>query len=206
MAVNPPYLLIDIDGVLNPFPGPGGSLPPDYQPHRVDLNGTDVPVWLNPDHGSWITELHSTGLVRPIWATSWQSAAARTIGPRLGLDAYPHIDLGPTRQLTRHPNGYLWKRDAVATWADQAPLVWIDDDFAHPDHEWARQRALNGVPTLLIQPDPYQGLRRAHIDAVRTWALAVTRNARTNGDRDDVAAHPPPLAAAVHASRGTGSY
>ncbi|PWV48617.1 hypothetical protein [Nocardiopsis sp. L17-MgMaSL7] len=81
---HPASLLFDIDGVPNPLPEPGGSLPPD-RPHRVDLNGTDVPVWLNSDHGSWITELHSTGLVRLIWATSWQSAAARTIGPRLGL-------------------------------------------------------------------------------------------------------------------------
>lgn len=51
MTVLSPYLLIDIDGVLNPFPGPGGSIPPGFRPHRLDPHGnTEAPVRLNPEH------------------------------------------------------------------------------------------------------------------------------------------------------------
>ncbi|RKS07200.1 hypothetical protein DFP74_2857 [Nocardiopsis sp. Huas11] len=199
MAALPPYLLLDVDGVLNPFPGPGGSLPPGHRPHRVPFNGhPGVPVWLNPDHGTWITATRALGLVRPVWASSWMGEADRLIGPRLGLGPVPYIDLGDPGALARHPHGYLWKRDPVGAWAAQEPLVWIDDDFAQPDHDWARERAINGVPTLLIQPDPYQGLQRGHIDAVRLWALAVIRNSHENG-ANGARPHPSSVPDTAHA-------
>lgn len=127
----PPYLLLDVDGVLNPFPGPSGSLPPEHRPHRVPYNGNlNVPVWLHPDHGIWLNALHSMDLVRPVWATSWMGKVDRLIGPRLGLSRLGHIGLGaPADVLTRHPNRHLWKREPVAAWAGNEPLVWTDDDF-----------------------------------------------------------------------------
>lgn len=194
MTVHPPYLLIDIDGVLNPFPGPGGSIPPGFQPHRLDRAGApNVPVWLNPAHGSWIIATRSLGIARPRWATSWNSEANRLIAAHVGLDPMPYVDLGTPTISTPHPTGYLWKRDPVAAWADDAALVWIDDDFSPPDHEWAKQRALSGIPTLLLQPDPYQGLQRSHIDAVRTWAIAVSQDLYTSKDL-----HGDPRARAPH--------
>ncbi|WP_160050864.1 HAD domain-containing protein [Nocardiopsis sp. FR4] len=200
METRPPYLLLDVDGVLNPFPGPSGSLPPEHRPHRVTYNGNpNVPVWLHPDHGIWLNALHSMNLVRPVWATSWLGEADRLISPRLGLGTLGHIDLGtPADVLTRHPNGHLWKREPVAAWAGNEPLVWIDDDFAQPDHDWAKQRAVDGVPTLLIQPDPYRGLQREHIDAVRMWAIAVMRDLHTNREHDDHTRPGPPVPTGAH--------
>lgn len=96
MAITSPYLLLDVDGVLNPFPGPGGSLPPGHRPHRVNLAGRPaVPVWLHPDHGVWLDALRSMGLVRPVWATSWMSEADRLLSPRLGLGTIPPSNLAP---------------------------------------------------------------------------------------------------------------
>lgn len=207
MAVHPPYLLIDIDGVLNPFPGPGGSVPPGFRPHRLDPNGNpDVPVWLNPAHGSWIIATRSMGIVRPRWTTSWNSEANRLIAPRLGLEPMPYVDLGTPDISTPHPTGYLWKRDPVSAWAGEAPLVWVDDDFAPPDHEWAKQRALSGIPTLLVQPDPYKGLQRSHIDAVRTWATAVMQDFHTNEGADEQPHAASPHRVSEDPQRGSGAY
>lgn len=206
MAVNPPYLLIDIDGVLNPFPGPGGSVPPGYRPHRLDPNGhANVPVWLDADHGAWIVAARSMRLVRPVWATSWMREANRLVAPLLGMDSIPYIDLGSPDIFTPHPWGYLWKRDPVSAWIGDAPIVWIDDDFAPPDHEWARQRSLGGAPTLLIQPDPFRGLQRHHVGAVRMWAIAVLQDLHANVSHDDDPAPGTPLATTSDASRSAGS-
>lgn len=112
-------------------------------------------------------------LVRPVWATSWMEEANRLIAPRVGIARLPCIDLGTPDISTPHPHGYLWKRDPVSAWLHDRPAAWIDDDFAPPDFAWAAQRARNGIPTLLIQPDPYAGLQRHHIDAVRLWAASV---------------------------------
>lgn len=108
MTVSPPFLLIDVDGVLNPFPGPGGSVPPGYRPCRLSPDGhADVPVRLDPDHGSWIPAISSGGLVRPVWATSWAGEADRLIAPRLNLPRLPPHRVGdtgrPHRTSTRLP-------------------------------------------------------------------------------------------------------
>lgn len=197
MAVNPPNLLIDVDGVLNPFPGPGGSVPAEFRPHRVHFNGLrDVPVWLNPHHGTTINALCSMGLVRAFWATSWGAEASRQIAPRIGMAGIPHVNLGTPDISTPHPFGYLWKRDPVTDRFGDEPVAWIDDDFAPPDHVWAAERALRGVPTLLIQPDPYTGLQRQHIAAVRLWAIAVMQDHNTPGEPHEhsVADSPDPVA------------
>ncbi|RCV56659.1 HAD domain-containing protein [Marinitenerispora sediminis] len=172
--MEPPALLIDIDGVLNPFPGPQGSVPPGYRPHRVSPEGhRDILVWLNPRHGAWISATAAMGLVRPVWASSWMADADGCVGRRIGLSPQPYIDLGRPDITTPHPHGYLWKRDSVSTWAADRPLAWIDDDFTDADHAWAAQRTRAGTPTLLIQPDPRVGLRRGHIQAVRLWAVGL---------------------------------
>lgn len=133
---HPPYLLLDVDGVLDPFPGPSGSLPPRHRPHRVTYRGE------------------------------------------------PGIP-----------------------WVQRRPLAWIDDDFTPLDHTWAKDRTDTGAVTLLIWPDPYQGLQREHIDAVRTWVIAVLyqeNEERRTGDvpRPRTAA---PVHTTAHTSRLHGS-
>jgi hypothetical protein len=48
-----PLLLLDIDGVLNPFAAP--ACPPGYTQH--DIFPGEKPVRLYPAHGSWLQEL-----------------------------------------------------------------------------------------------------------------------------------------------------
>ncbi len=171
-----PYLLLDIDGVLIPFPAADKSMPATHTRHQVHLTGYPDPiwVWLNPQHGQLITSAVHTGMVRPVWCTSWRIDAPRLIGPLLGLPAFEHIDLPRLPITTSHPDGYLWKRDHVETWLAGAPAAWIDDDFTELDHQWATDRAAAGCPTLLVEPDPHTGLQPDHVMAALEWAIDLT--------------------------------
>ncbi|MFG2877370.1 HAD domain-containing protein [Streptomyces sp. NPDC048337] len=169
-----PYLLLDIDGVLIPFPAPDGSTPPTHVRHTVLPTGRNpddpVPIWLNPAHGPLLADFLAGALVTPVWCTSWRKDATTIVGPLLGLPEFPYLDLPRPQITTSHPNGYLWKRDHVEPWLGGSAVAWVDDDFTDLDHTWAAERTARGCPTLLVQPDPYVGLQPAQVAAVESWA------------------------------------
>lgn len=136
-----PYLLLDVDGVLNPFEVT--SPLPDFRRHR--LMGFDV--WLWEEHGRWLERLaHWFDLV---WATTWEHEAARLIAPRLGLpDDMPVIEF-------RSGTGDTLKLDDVDAFVGERPLAWVDDDLWPDAYDWAESRT---APTLLVQTEPDVGL------------------------------------------------
>lgn len=172
--MRPPYLLLDVDGVLIPFPDEAGASPATHTRHEVVPTGrrVDDPVtaWLNPVHGPLLMNIIRSGLVTPVWCSSWRQDATNLVGPLLGLPPLPYIDLPRPQITTSHPNGYLWKRDYVDMWLGDAPAAWIDDDFTALDHEWADRRTKSGSLTLLVQPARRVGLKAEHLDTIATWA------------------------------------
>lgn len=179
--MNTAYLIMDIDGVLIPYPDADRRTPATHTRHLVTPTGYErqpaVAIWLNQTHGQLITRFLAQTALPLVWATSWQHDANRLIGSRLGLPVSAVIEWDRPTITVSHPNGYLWKRDPVAEWLGDSPAAWIDDDFTAADHAWAAARTLSGIPTFLVQPDHYEGLQPEHLNAVAEWTMSRTAKA-----------------------------
>ena len=152
-----PYLLIDIDGVLNPLNrGPKAA---GFKCH--ELAGYDV--WLNQQHGDWLMALGSWFDL--VWATTWEHEA-RLIAQVLSLP----LDL-PVIEFDRDSEGPTWKLSDVRSFVGNRPLAWIDDDLWADAFEWAEERS---SPTLLIRVAPHRGLARAHVDRLEDFGRDLT--------------------------------
>ena len=155
MTASLPLLLLDVDGVLNPFAAP--ACPPGYTEH--DLFPGEEPVRLCTAHGEWLQELGTRFQI--VWATAWGAKANRLLAPLLRLPELPVIGFPP---VPFHPRD---KVPAIIRYAGHRPLVWIEDSQTPEAYAWAASRR---APTLLISTDPAEGLTRAAIDQALQWA------------------------------------
>lgn len=163
-----PLLLLDVDGVLNPYRAKPSKRPAGYTTHRLTPDGRTYRVWLNPSHGRMLLDFAEKTGAELVWATTWEHAANRLIAPLIGLPTLPVIGWGYT--------GVHWKFDAVQVYAQGRPLAWLDDDFGyyHREREWFEERR-GDTPTLLHHVDPAIGLLQGDLDAVGSWlASGVT--------------------------------
>lgn len=171
MAASLPLLLIDVDGVLNPFAAP--ACPPGYTEH--EFFGGEEPVRLCAAHGPWLQEL--TTRFEIVWATAWGAEANRLLAPLLELPELPVIRFPP---VPFHPRDKL---PAVIRFSGRRPLTWIDDVFPTEAQTWAAKRR---IPTLLIGVDPAQGLTRPVVEQALQWASGgrseVTGRAEVSND------------------------
>lgn len=154
-----PLLLLDVDGVLNPFAS--DVCPATYQEYPFFPD--EEPVRLCPAHGDWLRELASRFEI--VWATGWGDEANRLIAPVLQLPQLPVVPFPPIPFEPRE------KVPVIAVYVGSRPAVWIDDAFTPDGYAWASTRE---SPTLLIDVDPAEGLTRAAVDQSLHWAQTVT--------------------------------
>jgi hypothetical protein len=154
-----PVLLLDLDGVLNPFAAP---VCPDGYRERVFFDGEE-PGRYCPEHGGWIRELAAAGELW--WATGWGEHANELYLPLLGVDPLPVVRFPPV------PFEPELKVPAVAAVVGDRPAAWIDDNHTPRGRRWAAERS---APTLLVSVDPAIGLVRADVDRVITWAADLS--------------------------------
>ena len=153
-----PILLVDVDGVLNPWEAefcPDGFAEYEFFPGE--------PVLLSPGHGALLTSLADA--YELVWATAWEHNANRFICPVLALPALPVIEfpLGGRDLLFR-------KLPAVAEAVGDRPCAWIDDVHPPDHYEWAATR---GVPTLIVDINPAEGLTSAVAERLAEWAATL---------------------------------
>lgn len=155
MISSRPLLLLDVDGVLNPFAA--DACPPGYTEHA--LFPGEEPVRLCAAHRAWLRELAAPFDI--VWATAWGAEANRLLAPLLSLPELPVISFPPV------PFEPLEKLPAIRRFAGRRPLVWMDDVITAEATIWAARRR---VSTLLIGADPAVGLTRAAIEQALQWA------------------------------------
>jgi hypothetical protein len=153
-----PLLLMDVDGVLNPYPG----LPEGYKEFEF-FPEDEEPVRLAAVHGDWLRELASHFTM--VWATAWGQHANRLLSPHFGLPELPVI-VSPTGRFEGVPE----KLPAIDTFVGDRAMAWVDDIITDQARVWATQRT---GPTLLIEVDPAVGLTRQIVDRLIVWAQQI---------------------------------
>jgi hypothetical protein len=144
-----PWLLVDIDGVLNLDPcRDGEGYPSVIQWARVG----DHDLWLHQELPEWLQAL--SRVYDPVWCTTWEEEANSLLAPLLGLPSWPVLELRPTYLA---PNAH-WKRRAVERWlrAYPRPAAWLDDEFTAGDVAWG-----DHIGCRIVHCDPYVGLTAA---------------------------------------------
>lgn len=150
-----PLLLLDVDGVLNPFAAE--ACPEGYREYLF-FEGEE-PVRLCPVHGSWLAELAEH--YELVWATGWEDEANEFLAPVLALPRLPVI------RFPAVPFAPAEKVPAIAAFVGELPVAWIDDAHTPEAHAWAAART---APTLLVGTDPAQGLTQDMIGELVNWS------------------------------------
>ena len=153
-----PWLLIDVDGVLNPNPAMWGDTPEGFVAYRIKPEGYTraFRVGLNPAHGAML--LAMTDVFRLGWATSWEHEANTKIGPKIGLPALPVAEVGN--------QGY--KVDGILGLVGDDPFVWLDDYASSREKRDLADRH-GGENHLVIDVDPTTGMTQADLDLALNW-------------------------------------
>jgi hypothetical protein len=154
-----PILLLDVDGVLNPYP----TCPPGFAEYALFPND-DEPVRLAAVHGSWLHELGRC--FKLVWATSWGSEANRLLCPLFELPELPVI------AFPEAPFDPAAKTPAIDAFVGNQPVAWVDDVITPEARLWAAGRK---APTLLVDVDPAAGLTRPAVDRMLEWVRTHER-------------------------------
>jgi hypothetical protein len=160
--MDPPLLLIDIDGVISLF-GFDTAQPPPGRFSLVD----GIPHFLSAGAANLLGGLQEH--FELVWCSGWEEKADEYLPLALGLPhGLRHLTFAPAggSQAPRH-----WKLGAIEAYAGpDRPLAWIDDQFDDSCHRWARARTGS---TELVETDPAVGLTLAHDAHLRTWAKSL---------------------------------
>jgi hypothetical protein len=152
-----PVLAVDVDGVISLFGFDGPLEQAGGRVHLID----GMAHCISDVAGAQLVRLGE--VYELVWATGWEQRANDLLPLLLGLPGeLPVLTFdGRARFGTAH-----WKLEALAEYAYNRPLAWIDDSLDPSCYEWAAQRE---APTLLCPTESDIGLTEAHTEALLAW-------------------------------------
>lgn len=175
-----PILLLDIDGVIAPWPSKLGF---DQDTHWYDeANG----IHMRRDLPDLIKKLAT--IVELQWGTAWEREANSRVLQHLGLtnplpfiEFHDYEDLGDTiAELVEKEDGHYhvihgaggnntWKLPWIERFCRANPgraIVWIDDEIEQDAQDFAASRE---EPTLFVKTNGLVGLDETHIEEIEKW-------------------------------------
>lgn len=178
-----PYLLLDVDGVINAWP-----TPPAVEGHlHIEVDGW--PIWYNTAIIQRLNDLADRVEMR--WLTTWREKAREHLAPAVGLpdfDVVPHDIKTPDRQRGL---ATWWKHDALddLLTGNDRRAIWCDDDLDKYIRKCARSH-YDRDRLLMITPHTTPGLTHEHLDRIEAFIDTTEttelnmHNARHQGGTD----------------------
>ncbi|XVQ14418.1 HAD domain-containing protein [Spirillospora sp. CA-255316] len=157
-----PVVLLDVDGVLNPFERPHRG----FRRFRCSPNGVTYKLWLNAEHGRMLLDLAEAAGAELAWASYWCDHANTWIGPRVGLPELPFVPIPRFPGITEGVSLGAWKARHVAAWTGGRPFVWFEDE---PDATDCIAAEPGVGDHLLVSVDPRTGLTADHFERASEW-------------------------------------
>jgi HAD domain in Swiss Army Knife RNA repair proteins len=166
-----PVLAIDVDGVLNAFPGARGA-PGGWRDAKV----MGFRIRHNPLHGERLLAIAAETGAELAWCTTWEKNANEHIAPLVGLPELPWVPMAPgvaeaSRGLkfNQRASAGRCKAAALRIWAGDRPACWLDDE---PD----AGPALAGwtVPHLVIRVREDAGLQEHHLNRAARFLRGIS--------------------------------
>lgn len=155
-----PKILLDIDGVFNPF------LSFTLQEDGYQSVSYGWAEWsLKPEHGVWLQALSLHADL--IWVSSWneQSNGANRFWE---IPAFPFVPL----TIGEGNEDTTWKLETIQTYLenDNSPVIWADDELKPDAFAWALARG----NTFLIKCEPDTGLTKEQFKQIYKTVKSFT--------------------------------
>lgn len=166
-----PVLLLDVDGVLNPFPpfeARFEALPAArcrYDPTNAERLGTLLSKF------------------EIVWCTGWEDKANEFIAPAHGLPElevirfdYSRPELQDLESWDGEEEHFSWKLSWIRRWLrerGEPAVAWLDDQLEDDAYRWAVERNRQGHPTLLVKTQETVGLTARHTHRLLQWAAGL---------------------------------
>lgn len=169
-----PLVVLDVDGVLNPFAMTDVSPAAfeDFEAHEA----RGFVLRLSRAMGRRLSKLPA----ELCWATTWADTIDRDVSPYCDLPSGLRVAAWPPAGGEAAQSNWKLVQLRRLVEAEMRPFVWVDDDamsWPDPDgtdaHAWSAGLTL---PHLLLSPDPATGLTVGEIGRIAAF-LESTRHA-----------------------------
>jgi hypothetical protein len=165
-----PPLFLDVDGVISIFgfrEGYGlasGDVPFEGRPPGALHSVNGVIHYISSACSGHLERLDEHFDL--VWATGWEETANEHLPHLLGFRELPYLTFdGRVRAGAAH-----WKIEAIAEYAGESPLAWVDDNLDDSCHAWAQSR---DAPTLLIETVRHEGMLDEHVEQLIDWCARL---------------------------------